>query len=106
MSKTASPQPATESALKHTPEPWALDDRGSSYYLDGVEAQFCIENGAGQPIAYAFERGDALKLATAPELLALLQRGLRMTGPTNSESNLQWFADARAAIARATGEQP
>lgn len=91
-----------EAAAKHTSGPWSIHDTG--------ETMVEIRSSKGLVIA---EVGDtsledeinAHLIAAAPELLDMLQRGLCMTGPTSSDSNLAWFAEVRSLVAKATGSQ-
>jgi hypothetical protein len=92
--------------MKHTPGPWTvseLDACGevSEHYIFIEPNVAVIERKvAGHD---ACDMPDALLLAAAKELLDALQRALNVldaTGATD-EANA-----ARAAIAKATGEQP
>lgn len=87
------------SAAKHTPGPWRVDAHMNVMYRDGLVAFPCISGGFPQ-------EANARLIAAAPELLEALiglmeleSRGRIM--PIGKE----WDA-ARAAIAKATGEQP
>ena len=99
---------------KHTPGPWKLDDRGYKFIVhkpgDGYITRDICRMDSSTMAAFAQE-ANARLIVAAPELLEALDRiqdaiqnfiekGLR---PTESVMR-QWQVDARAAIAKATGE--
>ena len=90
---------------KHTPGPWAMPDSGQ-----GRISKVGVNGGWDGMIAtadcgdYARSRSEGLAnarlIAAAPDLLEALKDAVR-----DSESPGQWLYEARAAIAKATGEQ-
>ncbi len=79
--------------MTHTPGPWAYDqeeDNSTDFWV-------FQENGPTR-IAVEVSERDAALIATAPDLLAALQRCLRYGGLYPDLAD-----EVRAAIARATG---
>ncbi len=91
---------------KHTPGPWAMPDseqgRISKVGVNGGWDGMIATADCGD---YARSRSEgfanARLIAAAPDLLEALKDAVR-----DSESPGQWLDEARAAIAKATGEQP
>lgn len=93
---------------QHTPGPWTI----RPYNFDAVrDAQGIFSAGCRIPICHSIMGNDlgqadanARLIAAAPELLAALQRALDAIEYYHArEGSPDTLADARAAIARATG---
>ena len=92
---------------QHTPAPWELRQSTSGYWFIDYE-----QGGEGYTLT-KLECGerDARLIASAPDLLAVLQEAVRvldyaadaLDAPEASHFRAT-IADARAAIAKATGE--
>lgn len=80
-------------STKHTPGPW-------QYISTKHRTIICAESGDRVAECESLTASDARLIAAAPELLAALEKALRYGGlfPDLAE-------EARAAIAKATGEQ-
>jgi len=99
----------TAPATKHAPGPWTCranpePDGRIAYWIDGPD---WMGNEGGAPIADVRDLGArseayARLIAAAPDLLAALD-ALVNCNPDDAGPLLN---DARAAIAKATGEQP
>lgn len=86
---------------KHTPRPWVLD-AGISSNVVLIDSK--ATNGAVGEIVDCRNRADAILIAAAPDLLEALT--LLVAGIENSVSDTYIpLVKARAAIAKATGEQ-
>ena len=101
------------SPRQHTPGPWDVETKGSRHFVDGAD---------GLTVAYLDRAGvrekteieaNARLIASAPELLAALEKAL---ASIEGQAELlrhcgaaygigATLAQARAAIARATGNQ-
>ena len=97
---------------KHTPGPWSVKKHFSEWLIG--DGNYLIATTAGSPahLGRASAERDAANaclLAAAPDLLEALQKisnGQEMTGDfTHAETVLRYQEIARAAIAKATGEQ-
>lgn len=93
----------------HTPGPWIVD---CEYTNRGSRATV-IRNSAYQYVVdeHGISDSDCDLIATAPELLAELSAGVELiagdlTGAEWKQACNNWLKSARAAIAKATGEQP
>lgn len=94
---------------KHTPGPWRVwieRDGGRIAILEVCETQ---DRGRHQHFAsiarhWPEAEANARLIAAAPELLGLLQELIDIEGPQPGTAG--WADKARAAIQRATGEQP
>lgn len=104
---------------QHTPGPWVLADNGMGVIRGGVVRQYA--NGSTQDqIVMACSvtddngcmKANARLIAAAPELLEALQMGVSETldyiqrNHLSGAENNHWIVQAKAAIAKATGEQP
>lgn len=95
------------SAAKHTPGPWQVSETvtGRPKVISNRGFAVC----GFQSGAYDQMRTDARLIAAAPDLLAALKLAYRhLNGGTDSltaTEHLEAFHLARAAIAKATGEQ-
>ena len=92
---------------KHTPGPWFMEQRT---YDDGsTHFRITASDGHGwaddryMSVSGCIDKRDALLIAAAPELLEALQSVL--DNCLDSEWLCAAHAKARAAIAKATGEQ-
>jgi len=77
---------------QHTPGPWTANRR----YVETKDQTICEIFGGN--------REDARLIAAAPDLLGALKAMLTHMGMDEDEWNKPTFAQARAAIAKATGE--
>ena len=105
--------------IKHTPGPWVV---GASDFLD---QWVCIDAPSGDPdldyeswegvaMAYGCEespseglekaKANARLIAAAPELLEALE-GLLVVSPHDTPEAYNYVSNARAAIAKAKGEE-
>lgn len=93
---------------QHTPGPWAIVEDRSPSSLEVF--------GGGAAIAELWRRADVVKekadarlIAAAPDLLEALQMGVSETldyiqrNHLSGAENNHWIAQAKAAIAKATG---
>jgi hypothetical protein len=91
-------------SAKHTPGPWKVETLrpsiGDPYPRVVAANGECLFVGCGEESQYA----DAHLIAAAPMLLAAITR--LMSGTTTMQDAAEAAAQARAAIAAATGEQP
>ena len=94
---------------KHTPGPWPSNEYTTSVFvplkaIDCERIGFSIGfvNGHREKEAAA----NARLIAAAPDLLSALNAMLTHMGMDEDEWNRPTFNQARAAIAKATGEQP
>lgn len=113
-------------SAQHTPGPWeSVKEDGDEWWFGGTGGrQICIRAVGGKSwesfaVLGAEEAeteadANARLIAAAPELLEALrsavhlytQYGLVSGAPVDGISGGQWVNEARAAIAKATGEQP
>lgn len=112
MTEIKAPQPAP--APKHTPGPWAVGGMHGHQYvritadnhakivgtvrdceMDGLDS-----HGMHRWVQTEEGRANARLIAAAPELLKYLQWAV-----DNPDDSAYWIAQARAAIAKATGAQ-
>ena len=90
--------------MKHTPGPWGCIDTSNhahDYRLtkpDGSTLPLHVEAND-----HSEQRANARLIAAAPDLLEALEDAVS-TQP--ADSPIKWVLRARAAIAKATGEQP
>lgn len=80
-------------SAKHTPGPWRIDRHLG-----------CIVGQGGGPIG---GEADLTLAAAAPELLHVIERAVRRLEIAHANGDTimrEWIVDARAAIAKATGE--
>lgn len=103
------------SGVKHTP--WEVEDFGCPDYLDGIRSRYAVRNESGEPIAYAFDADEARLFASVPDLLEALEQLLGNAeiarfhlkdteeGMIVGSALFDTIQQARAAIARACGEQ-
>lgn len=91
--------------VKHTP--WEVEDFGCPDYLDGIRSRYAVRNESGEPIAYAFDADEARMIAAAPCMFEALEEFSReYDGFEDGNGDpCPVLAKARAAIARARGEQ-
>lgn len=85
--------------MNHTPGPWHFVPSSDARIPDR------ITNAAGSNIvsgSIGFDP-DARLIAAAPDLLAAVARALQWC-EEHGDTRHKWYADARAAIARAEGE--
>ncbi len=94
---------------RHTPGPWILAGKTT---ISNEGGDFCLANVGTYSIEADEAEANAKLIATAPELLAALESFLRApsigsNGPGSSTIVVQDFnfRAARAAIAKAKGEQ-
>ena len=88
---------------KHTPGPWVIKLKTDPLYEDGCIVESANDHEIRPDIGIrlcANEMDDLRLIAAAPDLLEALQRAINRQGFSNQE-----LIEARAAIARATGEQ-
>ena len=93
---------------KHTPGPWEIteDDYGDEHWFGGdgngqIQVNEWVNGGCKKhPEMWGKLQAEARLIAAAPEMLEALKDAVR-----DSESPGQWLDEARAAIAKATGEQ-
>lgn len=93
---------------KHTPGPWGWDSRSTNYYLLSFSPE------APEQIVAQFERipldaigqADRDLITAAPELLAVLQQWIGDGSLQTFEDRERFRAEARAAVAKAEGQQP
>lgn len=97
-------------AMSHTPGPWRLElveDR-SIKHLCPVDANdlslLTIVENDGKPFPAVYLDADAKLIAAAPDLLEILIEFA--SSPSIAVHHPKRLAKARAAIAKATGEQP
>lgn len=91
--------------MKYTPGPWQADPT-KSFYVFGEQEP---ESFNTRPfVANASTEANARLIAAAPELLAVLERLLRCLSWIQHPTGLTLDAmeQARAAIAKAKGDQP
>ena len=92
--------------MKHTPGPWTQDhtkEGKACVWLDGhTEPEIWMGN--KETRIDCNTEANARLVAAAPELLAALQ--LLLAQDDNGEDEIWVRNKARAAIAKATGEQP
>ena len=93
-------------STQHTPGPWKLDGAANTGDLDIISPTGriamldCEFSEASEDVLTA----DARLIAASPELLAALQRALAAIEYYHArEGSPETLADARAAIAKATG---
>lgn len=90
---------------KHTPGPWKVAKPRKSYrdgkMMYGIVGPECVIDYED----WGFTRANARLIAAAPELLDALNAMLTHMGMDEDEWNKVTFNQARAAIAKATGEQ-
>jgi hypothetical protein len=106
-------------AAKHTPGPWTFEAKFNDHVIKGIPN----DNGYEEYVASTWggeRQADARLIAAAPELLAALDAMVKRIeyysamGEANQVNIEQWeytegsvdMRAARAAIAKATGEQP
>ena len=91
---------------KHTPAPWSLEVRRGE--------KWDIDSDSGILVAETYSPNDALLIAAAPDLLEALElivmerawyRSERPEGYNIEDRLNAWEETARAAIAKAKGEQ-
>jgi hypothetical protein len=80
---------------KHTPGPWRVDSHFNIFYKDAMVAFPCISGGLDQ-------KANARLISAAPELLEALLLCVDALEDGHWQETKQ---AARAAIAKATGEQ-
>lgn len=89
-------------SAQHTPGPWVISypSRRSRPHIRTPDGIYVMDGGSGSSRPSVRQLADARLIAAAPELLEALQMLLEFpnTGPATSA--------ARAALAKATGEQP
>ena len=96
---------------KHTPGPWMKSTHGgiSKYSIWSSSGQHIADTNTTKSIGFERCAANASLIAAAPDLLEALQKisnGQEMTGDfTHVETVLRYQEIARAAIAKATGEQ-
>lgn len=93
-------------SMEHTPGPWTNHGRISQPGLphSAVAAKTLIARVYSEAFGdEAQEAANARLIAAAPELLAVLVELTDLEGPL--PGNQAWYIKARAAIAKATGEQ-
>jgi hypothetical protein len=86
--------------MKHTPGPWkATADPYSDVVVDAAGVELCVMVGSGP------QADNARLIAAAPELLEALRDlvQLEADGRAESESAIEYWERARAAIAKAEG---
>ncbi len=89
----------------HTPGPWRIIDGTEVRGADGTIVCNTADYRVPAPAAEAVAVPDAALIAAAPDLLAALQRIIRAADRMPIDSPLDGIIDeARAAIARATGQ--
>lgn len=81
--------------MNHTPGPWWYAATYGDLYAVGA-----YDRELTRPIS----RADARLIAAAPDLAAVLQRALKWC-EEHGDTRHKWYADGRAAIAKATGGQ-
>lgn len=87
---------------QHTPGPWHwADDKGYKWGRRGLEPNVMCGTVEG---LIDVDAADALLMAASPDLLAALQNILLCDEAQDLESMANALQDARAAIAKATGE--
>jgi hypothetical protein len=97
--------------VEHTPGPWVVNGKHPARQNC---AESVIEQDFGSaPIAKVFEiygnqmRGNAYLIAAAPELLRVVIAFVEACDKAGiTDLNIEYLADARAAIAKATGVPP
>ena len=99
---------------KHTPGPWKADDKGKAVFIP-LRAHHCEQ--LGIQVGFVSWEDDkeslanARLIAAAPELLEALKMGYADTmdyiqrNHLSGAENNRWLVLARAAIAKAEGEQ-
>lgn len=97
--------------MRHTPGPWKWDGNVCDYDPE-QEAPWLVldpDSSTTDPILrgeiHCGNPANARLIAAAPELLKALQAMLTHMGMDEDEWNKPTFDQARAAIAKATGEQ-
>jgi hypothetical protein len=90
----------------HTKGPWTIAEGANSHVFDG---RLCPASDENVTIAFVdLDTADARLIASAPELLealrSLLSHDEQDAGCIPTDAHLDAQNDARAAIARATGE--
>lgn len=97
--------------MSHTPGPWKWDGNVCDYDPE-QEAPWLVldpDSSTTDPILrgeiHCGNPANARLIAAAPELLKALQAMLTHMGMDEDEWNKPTFDQARAAIAKATGEQ-
>jgi hypothetical protein len=109
--------------LKHSDLPWEVKNLdkdhqiinsangyqvGSRFRTETGDAEFIVQRVMGydravgnlQFAARSYRTALEEQAAINGELVSLLNRALCMTGQTSSESNLAWFKEAKAALAK------
>ena len=88
---------------KYTPGPWGLEANDSVVVMSG---QAVIVGPAPDWEPFARQQANARLIASAPDLLAMLERALRLHDydPENSQWPDKWADEARALIAQIKGE--
>ena len=93
---------------KHTPGPWSLakvkNDSGRITHLVPIDSEkmslLTVVDDGETYFGAVYLDSDANLIAAAPELLEALKRAV-----DNPNDDAYWIEQARAAIAKATGEQ-
>lgn len=95
--------------MKHTPGPWSVGDRpaGEWWHIYAGNQSICTAHATSKkhaPVCAEMFRANAILIAAAPELLKALINLERTAGlPAMHDDPVR--VAARAAIAKATGEQ-
>ena len=95
---------------KHTPGPWQIDwyicrEKGKELWrVPRSIGPACADHDHWAGNHIAVDAPDARLIAAAPELLEALQE-LMVAADRVSAEPVTWLGKARAAIAKATGEQ-
>jgi len=90
---------------KHTPGPWVIvEDPCMDTIRQDDEAAYLICEFPYGAFDTATDAANARLIAAAPDLLGLLQELIDIEGP--QPGTAEWANKVRAAIAKATGEQP
>ena len=95
---------------KHTPGPWRIGKTGtygaiiSDFPAPGVPGSDNIEAYGGHMVAESVSASNAPLIAAAPCLLAALKGMLDVFQEPHNETLLE-VVEARAAIAKATGDE-
>lgn len=84
--------------MNHTPGPWVAD----SWYVGPKELPTLVKVNPNGPVKHEEVTANATLIASAPDMLAALQRCAAILAryPKHDDA----WAEARAVIARATGE--
>lgn len=98
--------------MKHTPGPWLIDagmchsgDIATIYNTTDKWVTIYAPNWAATGIDEHEQSANARLISAAPDLLSALNAMITHMGMDEDEYNKSTFDKARAAIAKATGEQ-